>query len=185
MLRVERLRRPVVGRLDTDHDLTVVVGCLARCVDIERGRILLRTAHPRRGDIHIGEDADRRFLDHRCPKMIDLFGAGCARIDAGGHTRIEEVGVRVQTGRKHSRAVVRPTGVRVRVDVDQPRRHNKVRRVYESFTFGQRNGFRHTGDLPALDGDVCDRVERIGRVDDTPALEDQIIRLRIVHGSPS
>ena len=103
-------------------------------------------------------------------KWLELLGPGRARIDAGGYTLFEEVGIGVETA--HHPARLAGAGmVRMDVDVEQARHNHEVAHVDDALGVRRGNVFFNAGDAARRVRRHRRRVDVVDRIDYVAAFE--------------
>ena len=170
MLVVKGLGGPIVGGFDADAHLVVGCGHLGCLLRIEVGDDLFGRAHARGGNVDIGEHADLGVVDHRLAEVLKLLGPGRARIDAGGYTLFEKVGIGVETAHQPAR-LAGASMVRVDVDVEQARHDDEIAHIDDAVGIRWGNVRFNAGDAAVEYADVGDAVDVVDRVDYVAAFE--------------
>src|SRR5215470_12798748 len=123
--------------------------------------------------MQIRENAHLAPLDHVLAEAGEVAGPGAAGIDRGRHPAGAAELFRVDAERGAA-------PINVGVHVDQARRDDVARHVaHLGAAVGPQAGV-DLGDLAVRECDIGDTVELLRRVDDTPALQDQVE----CHGGP-
>ncbi len=127
-------------------------------------------------ELATGYDARARNVDQRTPDLrrgpydrserIDVIGAGRPRIDKSRDAVLES---------QRGCALV---ATRMSVNVDEPRRNDLTARLDRVGGIARDIGL-NGGDAPTRDGHITDTIEPDGRVDHSPASDDQVVRLRV------
>ena len=102
--------------------------------------------------------------------MLKLLGPGRARIDAGGYTLFEKVGVGVEAAHQPARLAAAGI-VRMNVDVEQARHDDEVAHVDNAVGVRRGNVRFNAGDAAVENADIGDAVDTVGRVDYVAAFE--------------
>ena len=170
MLVVKRLGGPIVGGLDADAHLVVGRSHLGRPLGIEVGDDLFGRPHTWSGNVDIGEHADLGVVDHRCAEVLKLLGTGRARINTGGYTLFEKVGIGVEAAHQPARLAAAGM-VRMNVDVEQARHDDEVAYIDDAVGVRRGNVLFDPGDAAVENADIGDAVDTVGRVDYVAAFE--------------
>jgi hypothetical protein len=144
---------------------------------LARARVpkILQLAHdgrdqPGRGDVDVGQHADRRRLDRVPAERCEVREPGRSGID-GRRDAAAQVGDRVDA--------VRAAVVPVAVQIDEPGQDEQTGDVDQSVLAGRRlagqclPGPRDRLDAPVVDDDIEDVIETGARVEDAAAMEDR------------
>ena len=120
-------------------------------------------------DVEIGQDADRRALDHELAKAVEVARPGAAGVDQGG-------GAGAPRHRLRAHAERGGAPVHVGVEVDQARA--PPARPSAAMVSAARAGSmrrRDLGHLAVLERDVVAAVQALRRVDHPAAQDEQIV----------
>ena len=117
------------------------------------------------GDVEIGQDADRRRLDHVLAKAVEVARAGAAGIDEGG----DAAGAGQKLGLDAER---RAAPVDVGMQIDEAGRDDLACDVAHVLA---RQIVADGRDLAVREGDVGHLVERLRGIDDPSAFENQVV----------
>src|ERR1700680_1301609 len=113
--------------------------------------------------MQIGEDARLAPFYHMLAEAAEVAGPGAARVDRRGHPALPRELVRIDAERGAA-------PIDVGVQVDEPRHDDFAGDIAD---VGRGSVMpAHACDLAAREGDVGNRVEVLGRVDDTTVAED-------------
>ncbi len=135
----------------------------------------LSAAHAVADDVQKGEDAGGRAIDDALLEILEVAPARSAGVDNGRHARARRDDVRVDAVVAGIRALLTRSRVHVRVNVDeagsdeQPSRVNRLRRIRRI------DLRRDRGNLPGRNRDVSNGVDVVARIDQMPALQQQVV----------
>ena len=161
----------VMRRLDADDETLVLEGHRHGRLDFHVLQVVLacRARDAVADDVQHDEDAGPRAVDDAGLEIVEGPPARAARVDHGRGARAEREPVRRHAPR------VRPTGISVEMDVDQPGRDVQPRHVHGLRCRGRINRWRDRRNLAILDRHVTDGAHPVPCVDHMAALEEEIV----------
>ena len=137
--------------------------------------LVLPAAHAVADDVEEGEDAGLGSIDDALLEVLEVAPAGASGVRNGCHTDAERVAVGIQAVVTGVGSPLPCSGVGVRVNVDQARRHVQPGHVDRLQRVGRIELRVDGGDLSVGDRDVSDGADLVPRVDDMPAAKQQIV----------
>ena len=163
-------------RLDAAHQIGVVARCLDDRLHVDAARSVkvdIAVAEEPTGEIGRDEreDARLRLLDNEFAKPVEGQRARAALIHHRSHpgADADEIGVEPE--------ITRNVLVDMGVGIDQAWRHDEPRGV-DDLGLSRIEFRRDRRDVALADSDVADGIDPILRIDNPPALDDDVKRRR-------